>query len=229
MDITTGNNSWSFVVDRNEDGRKDLLVGQEGIGAPCNVYVYLNQGTSAEPVFGDSTPVLAAGSAFRNCRCVPTTADLDRDGAKDLVLGEWYSSIRWYRNTGVNSDPRFDTFENLAPPDPDSFRNGIPPRIAFCDWDGDTDLDMVTCDYYGWVTLRENVTPTGVSGPVTGRSPGPIVPTVVRRGPIVVPGATRVEITDPCGRRVTNDRALAPGAYFVRVGSAKPVRLVVTH
>ena len=38
-DIVTNNNAWPFVVDWNLDGRKDLLAGQEGISAPCNVYV----------------------------------------------------------------------------------------------------------------------------------------------------------------------------------------------
>ena len=92
IDIQTNNNSWPFVCDWNGDGKKDLLVRQEGIGAPCNVFVYINQGTNSEPVFNDSTPVLRSGSPFRDYRTIPVTLDLDHDGKKDLILGEWYSS-----------------------------------------------------------------------------------------------------------------------------------------
>ncbi len=45
------------VVDWNNDGKKDLLVGQFKDGA---IHLYLNQGTDATPVFKDFT-LLAAG------------------------------------------------------------------------------------------------------------------------------------------------------------------------
>ena len=47
-------------------------------------------------------------------------------------------------------------------PDSNTYLNGNPPRINFTDWDGDSDLDMITCDYYGSVFLRENITPPGI-------------------------------------------------------------------
>ena len=158
----TNNNSWPCVCDWNLDGRKDLLVGQEGLSAPCNVYVYLNEGTDSLPVFGDSTPVLHNGTPFTDRRTVPLLLDLDRDGKRDLVLGEWYSSVRFYANVGTDTNPVFNTYINLVQPDPDSFLNGNPPRINFTDWDGDGDLDMITCDYYGSVFVRRNITPAGV-------------------------------------------------------------------
>ncbi len=37
------------VIDWNNDGRKDLLVGEFSYG---NVRLFLNQGTDAQPVFG---------------------------------------------------------------------------------------------------------------------------------------------------------------------------------
>jgi hypothetical protein len=176
--------------------------------------VYLNQGTNAEPVFGDSTPVLASGTPFNSYRCVPVSRDLDRDSLPDLLLGEWYSSIRFYQNSGAPGSPLFTTYTNLVPPDPDSFRNGNPPRIALADWDGDTDLDMITCDYYGWVTLRENITTTAVNEreatPLSGRAT-----TLVPRGPIRLPGA-EAAVYDVAGNRVRNDENIMPGTYFVR-------------
>lgn len=107
--------------------------------------------------------MLRNGSPFRDYRTIPVTLDLDHDGKKDLILGEWYSSVRFYQNQGTNSNPVFTSFINFVAPDPDSFLNGNPPRINFTDWDGDTDLDMITCDYYGSVFLRRNITPVGIN------------------------------------------------------------------
>jgi hypothetical protein len=163
IDIQTDNNSWPWVCDWNEDGKKDLLVGQEGIGQPCNVYVYLNQGTNAAPVFGDSTPVLFNGSTLPYYRTIPVLQDLDLDGKKDIILGGWYSDVRFYTNVGTNANPVFTNYIYIVQPDSQNFSNGNPPRINFTDWDGDSDLDMITCDYYGSVFLRENVTPQSVA------------------------------------------------------------------
>lgn len=168
VQITTSMNAWPYVCDWNGDGKKDLLCGQEGLSSSCNVFVYLNQGTNAAPVFNDSTPVLNAGSPFTQWRTIPLYLDLDGDAIKDLILGEWYSSVRLYHNYGTNTTPSFNGFTYLVLPDSSGYSNGNPPRVAFSDWDGDGDLDMVTCDYYGGVFLRRNVTPSGTyesSGP----------------------------------------------------------------
>ncbi|MDH5185889.1 MAG: T9SS type A sorting domain-containing protein [candidate division WOR-3 bacterium] len=188
-----------------------MLVGQEGIGAPCNVFVYINQGTNSNPVLNDSTPVLRNGSPFRDYRTIPVALDLDHDGKKDLILGEWYSSVRFYQNMGTNSNPVFTNFINLVPPDPDSFLNGNPPRVNFTDWDGDTDLDMITCDYYGSVFLRRNITPAIVkeqdwlAEKVRGFE---ITPNPIKQGFTTLryslsnPGPLRIRIYDISGRRI---------------------------
>jgi hypothetical protein len=224
-DIQTNNNSWPCVVDWNRDGRKDLLVGQEGVGAPCNVFYYPNAGLDSNPVFGDSFPVLVSGQAIRSYRCVPLLEDLDRDGRRDLVLGEWYSSVRLYSNTGTDSNPAFTSYVNLVLPDPVGFVNGNPPRVNLVDWDGDADLDMVTCDYYGSVFLRRNVTPTAVADVPAGAGRIDNCVTIVR-GMLRLAGAETAELLDAGGRRVLSLRPgendvsrLSPGVYFLRAGS----------
>lgn len=84
------------------------------------------------------------------------------DGKKDMVLGGWYSDVRLYSNMGTNTNPIFTSFVYLVRPDSQNYLNGNPPRVAFADWDGDGDQDMLTCDYYGSVFLRRNITPTTV-------------------------------------------------------------------
>ena len=142
---------------------KDLLVGQEGIGQPSNVFVYLNQNTNAAPVFDDPTDVLFNGSLLPYYRTIPVLQDLDNDGLNDMVLGGWYSDVRFYTNVGTNANPAFTNYIYVVNPDSQSYSNGNPPRLNLADWDGDGDLDMVTCDYYGSVFYRENVTPTGLT------------------------------------------------------------------
>ncbi|MBM3331582.1 VCBS repeat-containing protein [candidate division WOR-3 bacterium] len=226
-DIITDNNSWPWVCDWNLDGRKDLLVGQEGIYDPPNVYVYLNQGTDSLPVFGDSTPVLHNGAPFGDYRSVPLLIELDGDGRRDLVLGEWYSSVRLYRNIGTDTNPVFNTYVNLVQPDPDSFLNGNPPRVNFTDWDGDADLDMITCDYYGSVFLRENITPPGVEERYQPQASSHKLQATLVRGVLLLP-ASGVErqassvLLDASGRRLMSLRPgpndvsrLSPGVYFV--------------
>jgi hypothetical protein len=233
VDIMTSNNSWPTIVDWNLDGRKDLLAGQEGIGAPCNVYVYLNEGTDSVPVFGDSTPVLHNGNPFTDYRCVPLLLDLDGDGKRDLVLGEWYSSVRLYSNVGTDTNPVFNTYVNLVEPDPVNFENGNPPRISFTDWDGDGDLDMTTCDYYGSVFLRRNVTPVGTEETMNDARQTMNAGATIVRGILNLQSAifnlqSEIVLLDASGRKVLDLRpgsndvsALSPGVYFVRETQAQ--------
>ena len=50
------------VTDWNNDGKKDLIVGQFANGA---IRLYLNEGTDTEPVFGDSSFLQAGGKPIR--------------------------------------------------------------------------------------------------------------------------------------------------------------------
>ena len=232
VDIMTNNNSWPAIVDWDLDGRKDLLAGQEGIGAPCNVYVYLNEGTDSLPVFGDSTPVEHGGSQFNNYRCVPLLLDLDLDGKRDLVLGEWYSSVRLYSNVGTDTNPVFNGYVNLVEPDPENFSNGNPPRVNFTDWDGDGDLDMITCDYYGSVFLRRNITPAAVEEPSEPQTSSPKLQATLIRGVLFLPSSlvsAPSSLLSIDGRKVLDLRpgandvhSLAPGVYFVFTVSRGP-------
>ncbi len=162
---------------------------------------------------------------------------MDNDGKKDLTLGEWYSSIRFYHNSGTNAEPIFTTYVNLVEPDPDSFRNGNPPRIAHADWDGDDDLDMITCDYYGWVTLRENITPSGMAGENRVAQRGRQVSATVVRCVLELadtPATTRRSLFDRTGRLVMdlsagpNDvRSLPSGVYSIRQQGSRNVHRVI--
>lgn len=138
--------------------------------------------------------------------------DLDIDGKKDLILGEWYSSVRFYTNVGTNNDPVFENFIYLVDPDSQQFLNGNPPRVNFTDWDGDNDLDMITACYYGWVYLRRNITPQSVaenSSQITKLtpftiSPNPAMNRVVFKGCLAKPGFVQADVYAVDGRFVAS-------------------------
>ncbi len=95
--------SWSSpeVLDFDGDGRLDLLVGsQDG-----HVVLYLN----------DSFDQLAFGGYLKSNnsilhdidvegRSVPTVTDLDGDGYPDLLAGNLYGEVKWFRSNRYSGD-----------------------------------------------------------------------------------------------------------------------------
>ena len=59
--LSVYNMSAPAVLDWNNDGRKDLLVGDD----ERYIYLYLNQGTDARPLFDGRTRLTSGGSAIR--------------------------------------------------------------------------------------------------------------------------------------------------------------------
>ena len=74
------------VVDWNNDGRKDLLVG-EWCGNGVGLFVYLNAGTDKSPVFDFKLGCnLSANSGFPTA--MPCVTDWNGDGINDLISGD---------------------------------------------------------------------------------------------------------------------------------------------
>ncbi len=77
-------NARPFVVDWNEDGRMDLLVGD----ANGRTYLFLNTGTEAAPAFASGAPLTGqAGSIVINSNAAPFLVDWNNDGLLDLLIG----------------------------------------------------------------------------------------------------------------------------------------------
>lgn len=149
------------------------------------------------------------GLLYTGWRTIPVLLDLDLDGKRDLILGGWYSDVRFYTNTGTNANPIFTTFIYLVTPDSTGFTNGNPPRVNFTDWDGDADLDMITCDYYGSVFLRRNISGTGLSEnshrPASAGlriTPNPVSNRAVFDCWLAASGTVRIDVYTPDGRHV---------------------------
>lgn len=84
---------------------------------------------------------------------MPEFTDLDNDGDLDLLVGEYYGSLKYFENTGSASEAEFDA------PITNPFGIAAPYYLAFpsfADLDNDGDFDLMIGEYYGTLQYYEN-------------------------------------------------------------------------
>jgi len=163
------------VVDWNNDGKKDVVVGDGGYGT---VHLLLNTGTDASPVFSADTLIQnGAGNLAVGSRASPTVGDFNRDGKKDLVVGETYGQLYYFENKGTDAAPVFNGFEVIQAA---GATIDLPyySRPFLVDWNNDGWLDVL-CGYYGGgtdngVRLYLVNSPDTIPPRVTGTTPATI-------------------------------------------------------
>jgi hypothetical protein len=157
--IDAGNNSAPVIVDWNEDGLLDLILGREST-SPGSIRLYLNSGTPENHVFTTYTWIQSSGTNITWSRCTPQVVDLNLDGKKDLICGENNAKLVYYENIGTNASPAFSGYEYLESngSDIDLYYGS---RLWVNDWDEDGLPDLLVSDYNGWVYLYYNIS-TGI-------------------------------------------------------------------
>ncbi len=223
-----------------------MLTGQTGeYGGTNNVRVYLNTGQDSAPVFGAYTPINCAGSPINLQRAAPVVYDLDRDGLKDLIVGERTGYVYFYKNEGTNAAPVFNTSQRLSTQTgfiTDGLAN---PRIHFNDWDEDGDLDLVFGEYgpyNGYIRVYLNLTNPGVEERhhvIISQHSLSVTPSIVTNQTLIKynlnkPGFVRVNVYSANGQLVTSpinqyqttgtrqftlnlNDVLSSGVYFVQL------------
>jgi hypothetical protein len=140
---------YSYLCDLDRDGRIDILFGDwHG-----NVWFHRNQSTQDRKAFDVEGYRLSTPSgpikvgpmnsdvendfqALQGARTTLVAGDVDGDGLDDLVVGDTYGIIRYYRNRGPVDAPSFE--EPVV-----AGELKIRLHVNLADWDGDGLLDVI--------------------------------------------------------------------------------------
>ncbi len=147
-DIDVGTHAAPFIVDYNNDGTNDLLVGN-GEGS---LLYYANQGNTAQPVFSSPTMLEdSEGSTIEvDSYCTPCVVDWNEDNLKDILLGSGSGAVTVYLNQGSDSDPLFVSSQPIEVEEEALNVGGFSaPFVA--DWNGDGKKDLLVGDGEGYV------------------------------------------------------------------------------
>lgn len=164
--ISTGETTFSVslratpeVVDWNNDGKKDLLCGEDS----GYIYLLLNSGSNASPSF-DAVQYLTYRYNTTTARIkvsrtsCPVVVDWDHDGKKDLLTGESAGKVIFYQNIGTDEVPVLTTKGALKAGGV-TVDGGDYSRIDVCDWNNDGQWDLLVGTWAGEVLLYQGVSP----------------------------------------------------------------------
>lgn len=147
--VDAGGNSNISFTDIDNDGDKDLFVGNDY----AKLAYFKNTGTSASPSFNlvsDSLPILSSSFNY-----APAFGDLDNDGDKDLILGSYIKDSLWfYRNTGTPGNFNFTLEARGRQIGIDTLGQSSTPALV--DIDNDQDLDLFIGATNGRIFFYEN-------------------------------------------------------------------------
>jgi hypothetical protein len=154
------------LVDWNNDGLTDLLVGQAG----GKIALFINRGVKGLPVFSGYSNLkyingeeIVSPDSHAACVCfgggpacaTPRVADWNNDGRKDMIVGSWGAAnngLVVFLNVGTDASPVFKQpqFCRFAIGSFSNYNGTGMPCLA--DWNGDGLLDVINgelCSTYG--------------------------------------------------------------------------------
>ena len=141
-DINVGGRATPTIVDWNNDGMKDLIVGS----IDGKIHIYLNKNADAEPDFISQSFALEDYFVLEvpGLRSSPEILDLDSDGRKDILTGNTNGQLLFYSNVGTNEEPLFSGY---VPIDSNGVEIDLPDsprsRPSVCFWGNDGYPDVL--------------------------------------------------------------------------------------
>ncbi|MBI4753088.1 VCBS repeat-containing protein, partial [Candidatus Desantisbacteria bacterium] len=109
-EIDVGGYSTPYMADYNGDGKLDLIIGNgEGY-----IWYYPRQYDEQSPVFGTGTKLRAMKAGTMTdmnvgSKAAPIFYDWTEDGLSDMIVGDEYGCLNYFRNTGTKTSPAFGT------------------------------------------------------------------------------------------------------------------------
>jgi hypothetical protein len=140
------------VGDWDGDGKKDLLVGQDGPNRQ-KLLLYKNIGTDKEPILDSPTELKIPKPGMS--RPSPYLVDWDGDGKQDLLCGTERPMVYFFRNIGTPEKPEFTQVIKTLDLKGEGFSDSYRCRIDVTDWNNDGILDLLIGTFYS------NVEPAG--------------------------------------------------------------------
>ena len=106
--------SWPSIVDWDNDGDNDILIGSFG----GQLFLRTNKGTRSEPFYdSEAIQLKTNGKPLQvNMHAAPNVVDWDMDGRWDLVVGSGDGAVGWFRNVGDADAPKFEGYRPLILP-----------------------------------------------------------------------------------------------------------------
>lgn len=106
--IDVGEGAYPTFFDYNNDGLKDLFVGNYGYygatGFKRKIALFKNTGTSNTPQYQLITRDYLNLSTLGIINMVPTFGDMDADGDSDMVIGGFDGKLHYFQNIGQPND-----------------------------------------------------------------------------------------------------------------------------
>lgn len=159
--IDVGNFSVPQLVDVNEDGLIDLLIGERD----GNVNYYRNTGSASEPVFTLENAVFGGvdvrSPGYLTGYSVPYLVELEPGAGYTLLVGSERGYVYRYTNIDGNLAGNFTKSDSIY----SGIKMGLRSSVSGADVDGDGKIELLVGNYRGGVTYY-NEAPNVVINPV---------------------------------------------------------------